>query len=811
MAMGEFGDVVGKVQSALGKLGMSQEPVGAGLSADEPPSGMDDASLIDIFKKFKKECFEDRWVWERQWQRNIFYVLNRQWIYYASNVNEWRDVRLAKNIPRPTSSKPRETVQSIRATLTAIKLGANVRPSGSDPTNIQVAAVADEMLPVLHEEHTMDALLEEHDYWFVTTGNAFIHSFWERDGSNGYLTETFETCGACGEEMSSNEIAKAEQMCPRCGQPGPFQPAVDEMGEPRETQHAIGKGATIVLSPFELAFPNNYARFTEVPGVIRMRWRTKDYYMQREELKAQLKGVSWQNQPTENSMRLFKSLPAQNDLGSSAISLGTSGRASNEEGLVEYEMWLKPTPQYPKGLVARFVDDANPIVLHEEEEALPGPIPYTDVNGDPVFTFAHSGFDHVGGRIYASSPLDPGIQRINQMNQLDSLMQMMVQRMGNPLWLIPKGSEIERLTGDPGVLVRWNPLTVGGNAKPERIPGADIPQSLVQLREYYAKEYEEATGTFDVVKGAKPTGVEAFSALQLLVERSQSRFANAFQSRGMLYREWCKFALELERDFGPDTRTKAVMSPARSWTYETFKRADLQGAFSIVIEDGSTAPKTNLGQRANIEHLNQLGLINKDDPDTRYAILQTFAMTKLAPSMDIHVQMALQKQQAFEEWAEDPQAQLASQQAYEKKAQEQMALLSSQPAPTPDPLTGIAPPPMLPPPVMAVTTTPLALKPWFNVLIHRQEFLKWANGDRAKSLLATPGVDALMEAHLQEIDAAAIKKAQQMAMRQAATMPPPPGGSGGGPGGAMANSNRESGGHNEPRGNGEGAQQQGPA
>jgi len=280
---------------------------------------------------------------------------------------------------------------------------------------------------------------------------------------------------------------------------------------------------------------------------------------------------------------------------------------------------------YPQGLVFRVVGDSAPVVLHlEDDEAVPGPLPYVDAKGLPVFTFSHAAFEQRGGRVYGTSPLDSVIPMQNSLNQLMSMMQMIIQRTANPLWLVPKGAEIEKFTGEPGLVVKWNPLTVGGNAKPERLDGIGPGAWMFQVREMHEKDIEDGLGTYDILKGEKPGGVDSFSGLQLMVERGQSRFSSAFQSRGNLYRDWFKFALELEREFGPDERTQSVLSPARKWTHQMFKNADLQGSFGVVVEDGSNTPKTTLGIRAAVEHLNSLGFIDPTDPDQKYEVFRLF-------------------------------------------------------------------------------------------------------------------------------------------------------------------------------------------
>ncbi len=782
---------------------MSAQREGAGVEdpIEDPTSEAQysDEELLELWKDMRSESLENRWMFERQWQRNIWYILGRQWIEYLSRYGGWRDKRIAQWIPRPVTNKCKETIQTIRAMFTSIQLGVNVRPNGGKPENVSAAATADALAPVLHERHSMNDVLKEFDFWLGATGNAFIHTFVDYDVRNGVITIQQEQCQQCGKVYGSDKLTGGQPECPDCGGTK-FAPAIDEeTGEPiAPVTKMKGKPTTIVLSPLELAFPNNYPRFEELPYVIRMRWRTKRWVESHPVLSTtlDLDAIKWQKSPTDQSLQIFTNLSKYTDLGLSPTYSASSegGSQENQEGLVEYEVWMKPTAKYPDGLVFRLLGDGpNPTVLHlEESEQIPGPLPYQQYDGSRLFTFAHAGYEHVGGRILASGPLDVIIQKQDQLNQLDSMILLIIQRMSNPVWLEPKGAEIQRLTGMPGLVVKWNPLTVGGNAKPERIAGVPLDAALFQIREQYLKDIEELVGTYDVIKGAKPSGVEAFSALQLLVERAQARFASVFQARGDVYKNWFKFAIELEREFGPDELTKQTLEPGRSWTYDSFKRSQLNGSYSIIVEDGTAAPKTMLGMRAAIDHAAQLGMLNLQDPDVSYEAMKLFGLTKMIPSLDIQVQSALQTQQAFQDFIADPkkvaimtqvlevyQQMLVAQQGQLAVGQEQMQATGQvvqPPPPPPSPLVG----------------TPFEWLGWYNPVIHRQEFLKWANSDRVRDLLKRPEgqiAKALMTIHLQEMDAKLAEIAGAAAMAQGDSSDGGPQGAGRG----MRNSNQNAG------------------
>jgi len=526
-----------------------------------------------------------------------------------------------------------------------------------------------------------------------------------------------------------------------------------------------------------------------------MRFRPERWY--RDTLPDIAQKLRFQTSPSERSLQLLRALANQTDNSGLMQAFGFGGASDpHSTGIPEYELWMKPTREFPEGLFLRVAGEGSSATVIRGEGHDPGPLPYHDREGNPMFNWIHIPFHMVGGRLWGRGALDLCVQKQDQINQLDSLMQLGVQRMSNPVWLKPKGAEIRSFTGAPGLVVEYNPLAAGGNAKPEKIEGSNMPVTLFQLRQQYLTDFEQLAGTLDVLKGTQPKGIEAFSALQLLVERAQSRFATVFKERGQAYRRWYTMALELEREFGPTERVLAVTKPNSGYTFKHFEKASLQGAVEILVEDGSQAPKTNLGRRAAIEHANQLGLLNPKDPEQQFAILKGFGLSDLVPSLDFDVKSALAEQDAFETWVAEnvqnlPMVGMAVQQFQQQMAQwGQVAQASAQ-------IGGMPPPrPQLPP------ITPFQHKLYHNAMVHFAEHRKWANSDRAKEIFAgAPFLEVIFLQHLEETKAAAMQEAMAA---QAAAGPPKRGS-------AMERSNSESGNpDDEPHGNAESNQGRGP-
>jgi len=744
-------------------VGEAIERAMRGEAEPEPIAGPygDDAALLDFFTKFKAECLEDRTVYEREWWRKLMYVLGRQWIYYDRKRGQWQDKRLTKWTPKPVTNIVAETVDTVRSVFSAVQLSISARPNGQDPRNVATAELADELEPCVQQEHAMKEVTWESDFWLSSLHSVFWHVWWDkRADSNGTLLVPHEQCQACQQTFPPEDVAAG--VCPSCGSPM-LQKAVDPKGNPIGTESRIGKGCTDVLSPLEVLVPPTYAWFSQIPGLIRQRWRTRRWW--EEHYPELAKGLAFSGSPEDKSLQMFRSLATQTDVSGSPLTFSGGGgdAGPGSEGLPEYELWYKPCDKYPDGLFMRVAGDSNPRIVRDPGESTPGPLPYSDNQGRRIFPWLYQRFNRFGGRFWGRGPLDLILQKQDAINQLDAIMQLIVQRVGNPIWLKPKGAEVTSFTGEPGLVVEWNPLAAGGAAKPERIPGENIPASLPVMRAQLFSDVERLTGTYDIMRGQKPAGVEAFSALQLLVERSQSRFGGALSERGECYRQWYSLALELERQYGPQERTWSIMGPNRRWSIKHFQNADLQGAVDIVVEDGSQMPKTNLGKRAAIEQANQLGMIDPKDPDQRYAIFRDFGITHLLPALDQSVKSALQEQDGLETWVGE---------------------------------NG---------PMAPDAHFPMIVKLWHDDAVHLVEHRKWANGDRVRQmLLEHPEVEAGLTEHFRLHEQAALLKelppGQRMQMaagqglkpaQEAGQMPGVPGAAGASR--ALTQSNLESG------------------
>ena len=175
-------------------MGTPTPDMGMGAGPTMLTPQFDAKSLLDMFDRLKREAFEYRWVWEREWLRDLYYVANRQWIYWHPTRREWVDKRLPKWVPKPITNKMGETTEAIRAVLSAINLSVVARPVGNDASSIAAAQIADQMAPLIHEEHLMDQVMRESDFWLVATGNSCLQVSWDNDSRFNKFFVPHEQC-----------------------------------------------------------------------------------------------------------------------------------------------------------------------------------------------------------------------------------------------------------------------------------------------------------------------------------------------------------------------------------------------------------------------------------------------------------------------------------------------------------------------------------------------------------------------------------------------------------------------------------------
>jgi hypothetical protein len=448
-------------------------------------------------------------------------------------------------------------------------------------------------------------------------------------------------CQTCQQTFAPDEAQ--EGVCPKCESPN-IAPAPEGVGENLPT----GKLDLEVFSPFETYF--------DLEGKL---WKDQQQIMTRRRYPIDFirrKFDRFDLEPDNNSnvggaigLNLLRAIAYA--AGNAVYGTGiASGRSLGDDQNITVDcQWVRPCTDFPDGLVSYW---ANNEIINEKE--VKEGIPYRNIKGDPLWPWHHVKFDEVPGRAFGKTPLDDVAPKQEQRNKLESLIQMIITRCANPVWLTAKNTGITEITGEPGQVIEGNWL-MDPRLKPERVEGSNIPTSLIAWLEKIDSDINDVAGIFEVLKGSAPPGVTAGTALRLLLERAMTRYTPVADRYENEWQAVCEDLLCIAQQFWVEERHLKVQGPGKTWEIKAFTKADIQGQIDVVVEAGSSLPKSLVGEQALITDLVSMQVINPTLPETQYKILERFGSTDLLGDTDANIRYAQRENWMFQNEGTEPE------------------------------------------------------------------------------------------------------------------------------------------------------------
>lgn len=625
-------DLAGKVFSALGM----DSPAAPGLPdetvADEPRP-LD----VERIKEFVTKCDQNRRTFDRMWFRSILYYLGNQWLSWDRTSRRWRERKVKKWVPKPVTNRYASSAAALCAAIQSTKVNPSAWPATNDHDDIASANVADRIIDIIKSEIGHEHLASDVAKWLTLNADCFVWLRYDKkDVSLGTITIPAVQCTQCGLEATPEDFAQA---CPQCM--SVFDPVeIPDPNHPAAQRYPVGRIKAKALSPLQV-----YFNMDMVDPKDRNKIAVACSY-ETQTVKELYPDVAEQIQPDTGTGQ-FASQYFMDALAysteESSYTVGGSGR--REKVTLIHYMEL-PSDEYPEGLQATITLDG---VVCEE-----GPLESFDVKADGTKTFflpiVQIGYEKVPGRAYSKTPVFDLMSKQDQLNRIESLMELASMKGVNVSWLLPAGASISNLTGEPAQVIRWTPTGTGG-AEPKAITVAPFHQSLIALKEGYQADFEELAGTFDAMKGNTPKGVSAGYAIQLLTERSYGRFGPVFTNWEQGWIEIYEMALKLFRTYATEPRFQKIKGAAGAWEIQSFTNSDLAGSVDLRVEGGSSKPRSKLAEQALVEALFNMGVINPQDPEQRFIVANMFGMSDILGSSAEDERVAAGEWQALLDWS----------------------------------------------------------------------------------------------------------------------------------------------------------------
>lgn len=539
-----------------------------------------------------------------QWMQNIHFLLGDQHIYYNTTTKQFEIIpvnRGADYIPRPVTNYIQPIVSSMASLLTRNKPNATVSPNSNNTEDIGAARLGAIIQDVKWEDDAMEGKLMEAAMWAVTCGTVFRKDYW--DTSYSKVVRVPKTQQII--QQTLNEYGQIQEYTQE-------EPMIDPFdGSPMFDEIPLGDSAVTIIDPFRMVVDPNAVNDQDISWIMeisveRLDWIKENFSKEGEGFTG--KGAFVKPDNNINTMvEMSQRLKTLSGKGTGPYGGTTVLSTSLKNVALLKTLYIRPTKSWPKG---QMIVSCNNKLLYRNHS------PYYDGTPGSYHPYSIYKWEIVPGRFWGKSLVDDLVEPQRSINAIDSLIILNRKTMVSPQKLIPTGCGIQTGTwsGAPGLQLEYRPVGANG-AKPEIIPGVQLPPQVFQERETKVRELYQLARTNEVLQGLRPTGVNTYSALQLLQDQSISVLSP------QIYR-WEKFIENGEtkklkliaqkyREPRPEfiNKIKAMNKDITDIDIANFIGSDLRDNCSVRIEAGSSIPRSKAAQQQQLMDLAGTGML----------------------------------------------------------------------------------------------------------------------------------------------------------------------------------------------------------
>lgn len=586
-----------------------------------------DAKLIEHIQQAERDYHALRYGHERDWFRNLLYRQGHQWIVWDGTGRHFRQKKLKSWVPTPVTNKFASLLDALVALILRVEPALQWR--AMDPNDEPEKTKADTGTQLLDRAKEMTYFREWRQIlanWIIYTGNAYLVNYYDAAGG-GTLTIPYQRCKTCDNMGLPSSF---EDGCENCGGYDLGYELGDD-GMVKEEEFQAGQCRTEVCSPFETYSDWTVTQWINQRECLIIKQRPLHYFARQYGRRG--KEVS----PGRSTTQAEFYANALAYMGSGAGSAQNYALGSSRPQATEYWYVRLPDDDFPEGCYA---------ILGGDKIMERTTLDCKDHNGNKFLPVTQFIMDPIPGSGIGRTPANDLAPKQKQRNEFESLMQLIAMRSANPVWIVPFGTDVEGFSGQPGAVLKSIQVGPTQSGDPRRIAGENIPSSLPQFVDKIDSDMEEIVSVFDLLKGNQPPGVTAGYALQLLIERGQSRWGPLFQrwENGMI--SWAVQVTALLRTYMPTDQLIEVLGPHGEWEAGRFKSEPIS-RLTMQCEAGSAKPQSALTEQALLDNLIAKGLVDIQDPANRAQILRSLGMSKYDNQSDYDMKDAAKEEQSF--------------------------------------------------------------------------------------------------------------------------------------------------------------------
>jgi len=537
------------------------------------------------------------------WDRNHRFLDGDQWIVFDGDRETgglWKKIQVSKAndyIPRPVTNYMFDAYQTLKSYLLKNKPRSSIRPNTQKYKDKMSAKIGNLIL-----EANWERLHEEDNYEYAATclltyGTVFKKDYWDTTAGNTVKIPT-------------------DQIDPTTGLP-----VMEDI--------LLGEINTDIVEPFRMAMDPLTIGMHKMKWIMEYSIQSIPYIIENyDKQKPGYTGLATEVKPEgslSGSMRRFFNLKSssgvKNNTNISEGNTTSTGDYVPANSAILKEYYEGPSSMHPKG---RLIVVANGKTLYA------GDSPYEGPDQGDWHPYSECRWELVPGRFWGKGPMDNAVDVQKTINSIDSVLILTRKTMAVPQKSIPISAGISPgfWTGRPGQEIFYR-----GDNSPSTIPAAGVDQSVFSEREMRVEDIKTLTGAIDILKGDRPPGVNAASALNLLyevgtgklypildrwkrfVENSQKRQLKIIAKKYAEPREdFIKMLMSLNSDLPEDAINKFIGS-------------DLNDNTNVRVEAGSNVPKLQAAKQAALQEAAATGILGLEQSGNKLEYLDQMGIS----------------------------------------------------------------------------------------------------------------------------------------------------------------------------------------
>lgn len=561
------------------------------------------------------------------WERNHLMLDGQQWLVYDSNREGggvWKRLQPSSQndyIPRPVTNYLFDAYQTLKSYLLKNKPRITVRSNTQSQRDKSAAKIAELVSDTNWERLRESVNFEYAASCLITYGTVFKKDYW--DSSYQYGTATVP-------RMEQRPVTDPNTGMPT-GQIEEVQAIDPETGIPAVDELPLGDLTTQVVEPFRMALDPHATMLHECRWIMEyairpLSWITENYGKTEEGYTGRAEEVK-EEKLLPNAMRRFYQLRNSSGIKGALTNFTGLGTAGSTEMIlnaaVVKEYYERPTKQNPKG---RLIVVANNIPLYI------GPSPYKGPELGDWHPYSECRWEMVPGRFWGKGPFDDASEIQRNINSIDSIIILTRKTMAVPQRLIPHTSGIApgQWTGQPGqeIFYRHGP----NGETPSNLAPIGLDEQVFIERKQRLEDLKNITGAVDILKGDRPPGVTAASALALLFEVGTGKLFPVLDRWKLMIETSQKKQLRIISKHYKEPRPefiKMLVMKNKDLTeteVKSFIGADLYDNCNVIIEAASSIPKLKAAEHALLIELAGMGVLGLENPANRQEFLGRFGI-----------------------------------------------------------------------------------------------------------------------------------------------------------------------------------------